>query len=250
MKRVKQRSPITSVGVFFSSGDLGDVGRHVVEALLELGVANIRVFSSQIELLEDRNWHCGCVGGHSVGTRENREKITLVRLDCTKETLLARHLQGLDAVISCLGHRTPFAGQNIAKTGTEHILKAIDQVKIPRFVLLSSVGIGNDWPPMEWSREGERLAGRFRTICWTQYQDLSGAELAVRKHATGLDFLIVRAVLLPETMPPSHRWTVQSEKFHDHPHEYLSKMDCARFLVQEVVQPTLNRCAVVLGDAT
>jgi hypothetical protein len=124
----------------------------------------------------------------------------------------------------------------------------------PRFVMLSSVGIAEDWPPMEWSREGQRLQGFFRTICWMQYQDLSGAELATQQGAQTnkeFNFLIVRSVILDETTIPVGGWYVQVAKHKDHPPCLeLAKMDCARFLVEEAIFPSIRRRAVVVGGVT
>jgi hypothetical protein len=121
----------------------------------------------------------------------------------------------------------------------------------PRFVMLSSVGIAEDWPPMEWSREGQRLQGFFRTICWMQYQDLSGAELATQQGAQTnkeFDFLIVRSVILDETTIPVGGWYIQVAKHKDHPPCLdLAKMDCARFMVEEAIFPSIRRRAVVVG---
>jgi hypothetical protein len=104
---------------------------------------------------------------------------------------------------------------------------------------------------MEWSPEGPRLQGFFRTICWLQYQDLSGAELAISIGAQtdeGFNFLIVRSVILGETAKPVGGWYCQSAKHKDHPPcADFAKMDCARFMVQEAVDPSIRRRAVVVG---
>jgi hypothetical protein len=239
------------VAIFFSSGDLGDVGRHAVAAALDLPctiVSTVRVLSSCIQSLEEDNWKCGC-GKHSFPEIDT-QRLQLVRCDCTTQPL-EDHLQGVHAVISCLGNRKPFHSDCIAKTGTERIVRAIlNSRSVQRLVVMSSVGISDDWPPMEWSSEGSRLQGFFRTICWRQYQDLSGAELAVRQGAhtsPQLDFLIVRSVLLDETAKPVFRWYIQNAKHKDHPVNDFAKMDCARFMVQEAVCPTIRRRAIVVG---
>jgi nucleoside-diphosphate-sugar epimerase len=248
---VNVRGRSKTLGVFFSSGDLGEVGMHVVAAALERAsdeVNEIRVFSNHITSLDDRKWNCGCRTRHAF-TERDRQRLKLICLDCTKDPL-AIHLEGVDAVVSCLGNRKPFHPDCIAKAGTGRIVQAMMATDVRRLALLSSVGIAEDWPPMEWSREGGRLSGFFRTVCWTQYQDLSGAEQAVRLaeqlHAD-LDSLVVRTVLLGEHSPPSGKWFVQHQKHGDHPDHHLAKMDCARFLVQEAVHGTLSRRAVVVG---
>jgi NAD(P)H-binding len=243
------------IGIIYSSGDIGDVGRHAVEVALEMPphvVASIKVFSlhSSYSLLVESDWKCGCKNNHSFGSRLGcLRRVQVIDVDCTKEDLV-HHFSDVDAIISCLGNRQPFHADCIAKKGTERIVQAMIQVNVPRICMLSSVGISNDWPPMEWSREGDRLQAFFRTICWSQYQDLTGAELAVKiggMQNDQLDFLIVRSVLLSESSRPKHQWYVQNEKYNDHPFKTISKMDCARFVVEEAVWPSFHRRAVVVG---
>jgi hypothetical protein len=250
-------------------------------------------------------WKCGCRTLHSQSFSNEAHRLLFFSVGSSSLShispiALAPYLADADVVISCLGNRLPFHPDCVAKAGTERILQAFfcDPSLLPtpakkRFILLSSVGIRDDWPPMEWCREGARLQAFYRTICWRQYQDLVGAEMAVLKaaqfsfetdnltsavidsaeansghrddtasstlqqrshtssnqypHMVQLDYLIVRTVLLPETIAPTGQYTVQEQKYHDHPNFYMAKMDCARFLLAQAVTPTLSGTAVVVG---
>jgi hypothetical protein len=245
-----ETEPITLL-IIYSSGDLGDVGRHAVAAALEFPptvVRQVRALSTNIEALAKRDWKCGCQEQHSV---TESDRLQLIQDDCTTSNL-DQYMDGVSAVISCLGNRRPFHDDCVAKLGTQGIVQALLRQEVaPRFVVLSSVGIAEDWPPMEWSREGQRLQGFFRTICWMQYQDLSGAELATQQGAQTnkeFDFLIVRSVILDETTIPVGGWYIQVAKHKDHPPCLdLAKMDCARFMVEEAIFPSIRRRAVVVG---
>jgi hypothetical protein len=245
-----ETEPITLL-IIYSSGDLGDVGRHAVAAALEFPptvVRQVRALSTNIEALAKRDWKCGCQEQHSV---TESDRLQLIQDDCTTSNL-DQYMEGVSAVISCLGNRRPFHDDCVAKLGTQGIVQALLRQEVaPRFVVLSSVGIAEDWPPMEWSREGQRLQGFFRTICWMQYQDLSGAELAIQQGAQTnkeFDFLIVRSVILDETTIPVGGWYIQVAKHKDHPPCLdLAKMDCARFMVEEAIFPSIRRRAVVVG---
>lgn len=86
----------------------------------------------------------------------------------------------------------------------------------------------------QWSQEGKLLEGFFRTICWSQYQDLTAAEMSARQGALrnpSFDFLIVRPVVLAEHMEPVGSWRIQTAKHEDHPNAQISKMDCARLMI-------------------
>lgn len=160
------------LAVFYSSGDLGDVGRHVVAAALESNVSKIKVMASDasIDSLEHSNWKCGCARGHAI-TPQDRTRLELIRVDFSED--LSQYLEGVDAVISCLGSRQPFHEDRVAKVGTENICKAMLCRHIGRIVMISSVGIGDDWPPLEWSKEGNLMQASFRTICWQQVGTVS-----------------------------------------------------------------------------
>jgi hypothetical protein len=248
--------PPKRLAVFFSTGDLGDVGRHVVSAVLELpSQSPVKVFARNVEtMLLQTPWKCACRDGHHVRQEGQEEhlvdRVLPVELDCTTDSIV-EHLQDIDVIVTCLGNRQLFHPECIAHVGTQRILQAAMNQNIRRVVVLSSVGISEDWPPMKWSQEGRRLESYFRTICWCQFQDLTGAEKAVRaieKQRPDLSLLLVRAVLISETAVPSGSWCVQQRKDHDdHPEDNISKMDCARFLVQEAIYPSLHRCAVTVG---
>lgn len=244
--------PLT-VMIVYSSGDLGDVGRHAVAAALEYPesiIGQVRVLSCNFDSLQQSHWKCGCDERHSLSSTDFN-RLELIPIDLATATSLGQHFSGVDAVISCLGNRQPFHDDCVAKTGTIKIVNAITSLDTPpALVMLSSVGIAEDWPPMEWCREGQRLQGFFRTICWRQYQDLTGAELAVHQGAQtcpAWNFLIVRSTLLSETEKPETEWYIQQTKHKDHPRAELAKMDCARFMTQEVVRPSMRRRAVVVG---
>lgn len=244
------------LGIIYSTGDIGDVGRHAVEAALELPIniiSSIKVFSinGSHSLLKDTDWKCGCRLKHNFCNKEENclNRIQIINIDCTKDCL-SNYLINVDAIVSCLGNRKPFHPDCIAKKGTERIINAMLNNDINRIVMLSSVGISNDWPPMEWSKEGDRLQAFFRTICWRQYQDLTGAELAVQIGGIDndkLDYLITRSVMLSENTIPINKWYIQNKKYHDHPVKYMAKMDCARFMVEEAINPSYHRAAVVIG---
>lgn len=144
--------------------------------------------------------------------------------------------------------------------------------------MLSSVGIGNDWPPLEGLREGNLMQGLFRTICWEQYQDLSAAERALHRRwsTQQLDYVTARCVILPDERQPTGAYrAILHPQNHDSKqqqsgsdggaatvakggsygragHDYdqsIAKLDAALFLVQEALIPSLHRQVVILGGA-
>ena len=129
------------------------MGRHAVLAALELPsfvVSSIRVFSRDLSPLDLPNWKCGgkCAARHADITQHKR--VQLVQLDCATATSdeIETALLGVHAVVSCLGSRQPFHKERIVRQGTERLVQASLKCHISRFVMISSVGIADDWPPM------------------------------------------------------------------------------------------------------
>jgi len=53
---------------------------------------------------------------------------------------------------------------------------------------------------------------------------------------------------LGEDVVPVGKWFLQKEKHKDSVGIDLAKLDCARFMVQEALNPTLHKEAVVVGS--
>lgn len=104
-------------------------------------------------------------------------------------------------------------------------------------------------------------------MCRKAYQDLSQTEALYRsldkkedesnddseeKEMTGndsaIDYLLVRPVGLGEDVEPVGDWKLQAKKHHDVVGGNMAKLDCAKFMVQEALNPTLHRTAVVIGN--
>ena len=99
---------------------------------------------------------------------------------------------------------------------------------------------------MEFHFAGKVMDAMFSTICRREANDLLGSE-QVYKESKNLDFLLVRPVGLAEDAVPSGEWFIQKEKHKDVVGTNIAKMDCGRFVVQEALNPTLHRTAVVIG---
>uniref|UniRef100_A0A7S2GSY8 NAD(P)-binding domain-containing protein n=1 Tax=Helicotheca tamesis TaxID=374047 RepID=A0A7S2GSY8_9STRA len=245
------------LAVLYSSGGLGDVGRHAVAAALEKPpsvISKIKVITKDPNktLFEETNWNCGCPEGH-VLTDEDKSRLEIIPFDFSKrggENDLGNHLDGVDAIVSGLGNRQPFHGDRVAKRGTGRLIDAMKGTNIKRLVMISSIGIDDDWPPMEWRFEGKIMKWLFKTLCRREYSDLLGAERAVRqghKENPDLNYLIIRPVGIGEKKEPVGKWYFQKEKHVDWVGPNVAKMDVARCMVQEALGPSRNCEALVIG---
>jgi NAD(P)H-binding len=252
--------------ILYSSGGLPDVGRHAVRAALDYagfeGKIRVLAMDPHETLLKQTNWNCACPGGHTF-TPQELERLELRQVDVTKDDLVP-HLDNVKYVISALGNRQILYGDRVGAKGTERLVQAMQaqlkkqtqegqQRPSQRLVMVTSVGCNEDWPPMEFHFIGNVLKWMFRTVMASGYRDLCGAENAVRKRKNdvddaSLDYCIVRPMGLSEERPPAGTWFVQKEKYKDKVGLDMSKMDCARFVVSEALQPTYHRTAVVVGS--
>jgi len=235
------------LAVFFSRGGLGDVGRHAVRAALDLGpeVSKVVVISPEPSTLEEERWACGCSEKHSF-TEEERERMEVIKSDVEKDDLMQK-LQGVDAIVSCLGNRQFFLGRKsrVGKRGTRNIVNACNELNINRVVVMSSMGIEEDWPPAEFHWAGKIMSCLFKTFSYREFRDLTGVDRAVR--GCNLDYLIVRPVGLGEDVVPVNEWFLQKKKWDDALGIGMAKLDCARFMVKEALAPSLHRTAAVIG---
>jgi hypothetical protein len=231
--------------ILYSKGGLGDVGRHAVQAALENNEnSEIRVLAQHPETLDEKNWNCGCPEEH-VFTDEQRKHIQIHKVESWEKDDLSIRFQGATAVISCLGNRQLFIGDRVAAKGSEAVIAAMKANNVSRVVAMSSVGIGDDWPPMELNWSGKLLVFVFRTLGYRELHDLAHAEELYR--SSDLDYLLVRPVGLGEDVKPVGKWWLQKQEQKDIVGFNMAKIDCARFMVEEALKPTLHKMAIVVG---
>jgi NAD(P)H-binding len=233
--------------ILYSSGGIGDVGRHAVKVALEASPdRKIRVLTEDPKtLLDETHWNCGCGEAHSFSPVE-LDRLDVRAVDVTKDDLRP-HLDNVGAVISALGNRQIYSGHQVGARGTQNLVQAMEACKIRRLVAVTSVGLSEDWPPLEFHWLGGLLRWMFT---WTRcHVDLQGVETAIQSApSSSLDYLLVRPVGLSEARRPRGVWFVQKKKGEDKVGPDMGKMDCARFVVSEVMQPTYSRQGVVVGS--
>jgi nucleoside-diphosphate-sugar epimerase len=231
--------------VLYGTGGLSDVGRHAVQAALERSdVESIKVLTQHPQLLEESNWQCGCEKPHEF-SEQDRQRFEVIPVKSWKDDDLGSHFAGATAVVSCLGNRQPFIGGYVANEGNQAVIKAMKANKVTRAVVISSSGIEEDWPPMEFFWGGKILALTFFTISRQAFQDLTMMERAYRN--SELDYLLVRPVGIGEDVVPVGEWYLQREKHEDVLSCNMAKLDLARFMVEEAINPSKHAEAVVVG---
>ena len=235
-------SPPRKLAVLFSSGGLSDVGRHAVQVALER-VEQVTVLTPRPETLYEENWNCGCTEPHSFSP-EDRERLTVVEVNDWNEDL-SSHFQGAAGVVSCLGNRQPFIGGWCSHQGNQ----AVIQTNPKRVVVLTSVGVEEDWPPISTFFLGRAIMTLIFTVLGRKmFRDLTLMERAYRA-TTEMEYLLVRPVGIGEEVVPCNKWLIQDTD--DFPMEQynMAKLDVARYLVEEALVPTQSKKAVFIGAA-
>ena len=81
------------------------------------------------------------------------------------------------------------------------------------------------------------------------YRDLTMMERLYRATTPDdVDYLFVRPCGLGEEVVPVGQWWLQKEKYKDAVGGNMAKLDCARCMVEECLNPTKHREAVVIGS--
>lgn len=238
--------------ILYGYGGTSDVGRHAIQvALDEHKDVSVVVLTQHPELLSETNWHCGCQPEHTLDL-ERIEK--LVKVDTWDDDSLTHHFAKADSVVMCVGNRQPGLFDKkiqqawVAADAAALVLKAMKENQVKRLVVMSSVGIEEDWPPVEWHWGGKIMSFLFLTLARGAYDDLCKLEKQVRSSEKAIDYLIVRPVGISDDAVPRNSWKLLKETNKDtNLGVNMAKMDVARFMVQEALNPTEHCEAVTIG---
>lgn len=243
-----------TIALLFSSGAFGDCARHaILHAMNDEQVAKIKVYSNEknMSTLDLANWKCGCKVDHGKEMKNspNIHKVERIIIDVAKKDEMESSkldLTDVDAVISGLGNRQMFLGDRVARKGTKNIVAAMKKAKVDRIIAMSSMGVNEDKPCMEWRSEGKFMAVLFNTVSRREYNDIAGMEKDLRAN-TDVNYLLVRPVGLGEDCVPRGEYFVQKKKGEDALGPNMAKSDVGRFLLDQCLVPTYEKRAVVIG---
>ena len=263
--------------ILYGIGGLSDVGRHAILAALENpSITKITVITEYPEKLDETNWNWSfpsdCPASTPV-TNTNpfndpqlSSRLAMVPIDTWKKEQLdlTKHFIGAMGVVSCLGHRQPgwkskelITRGLIAYDGNKQVIAAMNEAKVTRVVVITSIALHGDktWP--HW-------ASKVMGCLFQTFQRKAGNDLIKMENAyveSSLDYLFVRPVGIEETKIPVGRYYLQvhgekksidvsadNEVIEGIVGGNMAKLDVARFMVDEVLRPTLHRTSQVVGS--
>mmetsp|Transcript_10399 Transcript_10399/g.22086 ORF Transcript_10399/g.22086 Transcript_10399/m.22086 type:complete len:277 (+) Transcript_10399:304-1134(+) len=142
--------------LYATSGGMGDVGKFAVALAREQQAGEAAASGWQVRAIAmDSNDGANNGFGTSVDVEdeESKEKVDnwfvpyeMIKIDVasdSSERKIRESLEGVDAVISCLGNRQPKM-ERWCSVGTKKVINAMKANNIRRLVSLSSMGIGKD----------------------------------------------------------------------------------------------------------
>lgn len=254
---MKTTSAKTVAVLYATKGGMGDVGKFAMTlARLEPSLScNIRPIALSVEDSSE-----GTDKGLEVDVEDPTLKTStedllatmsqdIVKIDVVKDSAekeIGDALEGVDAVITCLGNRQP-SMERWCALGTRKVVSAMKTKNIQRLVSLSSMGIGKDY--MNTTFITILWAGMLKTILRSARKDLHAMETAVRE--SGLDFVLVRPVgLTPQQMPQGscdRLMSKPSKRSKTDLKFMLAKSDAAAFMLGEALAPTIHSRDVTIG---
>ena len=183
-------------------------------------VRNVTVITEYPEKLNESNWNCGCIGGHTTNPFDDpmhASRLTMVAIDDDWTGYLSKHFAGTHSVVSCLGHRQPgwkhpelISRRLISTRGNARVIDAMAKCDIRRVVAISSIALGgegrtkrDEWPHWAWSV----MSCLFRTFQRRGGDDLRGMEASYVD--TDLDYLFVSPVGISKDRVPVGRYYLQ-----------------------------------------
>lgn len=152
-------------------------------------------------------------------------------------------LKDVSGVVACIGSRQP-SYNRWCERGVGMVKEAMGEAGVKRLVVLSSFGIGCDFTQLSIVKMGWHLL--LRTRYRPVRKDLIGMEAVVE--GSGLDYVIVRTMGLTPSEEPKGVWKLLTGPGQGKLRVGIAKRDVATFMVKEVIEPSLHRTAVTIGQ--
>uniref|UniRef100_A0A0G4GSK0 NAD(P)-binding domain-containing protein n=1 Tax=Chromera velia CCMP2878 TaxID=1169474 RepID=A0A0G4GSK0_9ALVE len=241
------------VVVYGTQGGMGDVGKFAAvhaQKLANSGECTVKVVAMfrQSEEGTDLGFEADVYPEAKEEVKAELRKLEgeIIPVDVDSETAqasLETAFEGADAVVACLGNRQPDMARWLS-LGAEKVVDAMGQKGVNRLVILSSMGIGEDFMPFSFIHN-ILWPLLLNTLMRSAKRDLQGLERVVE--ASDLNYLIVKAVGLTPEEKPEETWHVLQSRGGD-VEISIAKSDMAAFMLQEALQPTMVKKAVTAGS--
>lgn len=244
--------------LYATKGGMGDVGKFAIALAQEQlePACNVRAIALSVEG-ESSSEGTADIGIDNVDVEDPELKakietllasmktdiLTIVVSNESAEEQIGDALEGVDAVITCLGNRQP-SMERWCSLGTRKVISAMRGNNIRRLVSLSSMGIGDDF--LKTTSITFLWSLMLSTLLRSARNDLYALETDVRE--SGLDFVLVRPMGLTPSEPPQGSCDRLLSREDGGTLEFmLAKSDAAAFMLKEALDPTIHSREVTIG---
>ena len=147
-------------------------------------------------------------------------------------------IKGQDAVISALGRGRSFKAQGLMQRSVPHILEAMRDHKVARFVFMSAMGVG------ETARDAPLMSRMFSGLFLKDiFADKLAAEGLIRR--SSVEWTIVHPTLLTDG-PLTGTYRI-GERLELHGMPKISRADTAQFMLTQLDDHTYFRKTVIVS---
>jgi len=241
--------------IYGTKGGMGDVGKFaLIHAVKTLPLENIRVLAMSNEAVEGNSLGLDIDVKCETGLVHQQfkaaiEQVNVVKIDVESdqaELEIGNGIKHVDAVVACLGSRQSALPRWLG-TGSKKLTSAMATQGVSRLVILSSMGIRDDFLPKSFIRV---LWGTLLHTIWRSVRrDLITQETNVIETDQALiDYVLVRPVGLDPEKERLDTWKLLKSRDDGGLDIAISKSDVALFMLGEALAPTLHRHAVTIGS--
>jgi putative NADH-flavin reductase len=189
-------------------GSTGAVGNHVVRRALE------------------REWGVVAFARTPSKLGELRERTEVIQGDVQDPDAVARAVDGVDAVISTVGH-TKSSSDDVLEATARHLIESMRRFGVDRLVTLVGAGVTSDEDPSSFGRTAMRTV--MQLLAGTMLEDAQRHTDMIRR--TDLDWTVVRPPRLTDE-PYTGEWHAGYMKLG--PTSTMGREDLAEFMLQQV----------------
>mmetsp|Transcript_28758 Transcript_28758/g.77419 ORF Transcript_28758/g.77419 Transcript_28758/m.77419 type:complete len:222 (-) Transcript_28758:174-839(-) len=150
--------------------------------------------------------------------------------------------RGCSAVVAAPGSRQPGLA-NTCELGARIIVGAMKTAGVERLVVLSSMGVGNDFIPAGFAKYLMKVM--MVTYMAQPKRDLVAMEQVVRD--SNLDYVIVRPMGVDPDELPQGKWRVIDAPVKRAPPLTVAKEDVAQYVLTEALSRAHSQAAVTVG---
>ncbi|WP_336518538.1 SDR family oxidoreductase [Pollutibacter soli] len=186
-----------------------------------------------------QNHEVTALARHPSRLKHHHEGLTIVHGDVLDKDILAKSLEGKDAVLSALGVGKSLKSGNLISDAVSILIPAMNEKHVRRLIFLSAFGVGETFKQADFI---QRII--YKLFLKNIYADKSKGDDLIRH--SPLDWILVYPVLMTDA-PGTGKYKA-GEKMEMKGIPKVPRADVAEFMVQQLNENTyLRKSAIVMS---